>query len=241
MLELNKIYNMDCLEGMKLLPDKSIDLIVTDPPYNFSSTGARFVKKVKTFQRIQDSFKSEFVPELYLESFKRIMKQMNCFIWCNKDLIYNYTKFAVENGYFFNILMWHKKNPMPLNNDNFYPDTEYCVWIYESNKKWNSQLKPISLYNKWFITHIGCEGQNGHPTPKPLICFSRFIKLCSTEGDLILDPFIGSGTTAVACKQLNRNFIGFEINAEYCKIAEKRLAQEQLQPFLGTSLSMPTK
>jgi len=228
MLELNKIYCMDCIEGLKQIPDNSVDLIVTDPPYNFSSTGAGFVKNVNTFKKIQNSFKSEFIPEPFLNELKRIMKKMNCFIWCNKDLIYNYLKYAVDNHYYYNILMWHKSNPMPLKGDSFYPDTEYCIWIYESNKTWNCQYKDNKLYAKWFITRIGLEGGNGHPTPKPIICFSKFIKLCSNEKDIVVDPFIGSGTCAVACKQLNRQFIGFEINPEYCKIAESRLKQTTL-------------
>ncbi len=70
-----------------------------------------------------------------------------------------------------------------------------------------------------------------HPTQKPLKLFHRLIEKYTKETDIILDPFMGSGTTAVACKQLNRNFIGFELNPDYCKIAEKRLAQETLHDY----------
>ena len=75
-----------------------------------------------------------------------------------------------------------------------------------------------------------------HPTQKPVKLFRDIIRDFSEEGDLILDPFMGSGTTAIACKQLNRNFIGFEISKEYCDIARKRLSQANLNTFLGDTL-----
>lgn len=85
--------------------------------------------------------------------------------------------------------------------------------------------------------HIGFFDATLHPTQKPINLMKYLIKKCSDEGNIILDPFMGSGTTAVACKQLNRNFIGFEISPEYCKIAEKRLQQETLFTYNQSLLS----
>lgn len=245
MLELNKIYCMDCLEGMKQLDDKSVDLIVTDPPYNFIANGGGFIKreKCKYLDNVSEGFGYDFEPEPYLYEFPRILKRMNMYVWCSKNLIHRYLQWAVENWYKYDILTWHKKNPVPLWNNKYISDTEYCIWIYESGKYFNSNLQDWRKYRKFFLTNIGIES-NGHPTPKPLITLKRPIEISSKEGDLILDPFMGSGTTAVACKQLKRNFIGFEISPEYIKIAERRLSQETLtgtldkyQPITVTNMT----
>jgi DNA modification methylase len=85
---------------------------------------------------------------------------------------------------------------------------------------------PFNNYTKYTITSL--EKRDDHPTPKPLDLITKYMKISSKENDLILDPFLGSGTTAVACKNLKRNFIGIEINPDYCEIAQKRLAQQLL-------------
>ena len=226
MLELNKIINTviqdDCLNILKQLPDKCIDLVLTDPPYNFQAGGGGLYKKRGNLQKIKDSFGTDFKPEPLLNECERITKTMHGYFWCSKDIVRNYLNWAQDRKYGFNILMWHKNNPIPANNNNFLPDTEYCIFIRGKNTTFNQGL-PFKLYSKYMITIV--EPNNGHPTPKPLQLISKLILLSSKETDLILDPFLGSGTTAVAAKALKRNFIGIEISPKYCEIARQRLRQ----------------
>lgn len=225
----NNIYNMDCLEGMKLIKDKSIDLVLTDPPYNFNPIGGGLFKLRGNLINIKETFGTNFKPEPYLAEFKRILRVFNAYIFCSKDLVETYLKFARENGFGFNILVWHKTNPIPCNHNNFLPDTEYIIYIRESGATFNNGLA-FKTYKKYSITPV--EKLENHPTPKPIDILRKFIKISSNAGDLILDPFLGSGTTAVACKQLNRNFIGFDINKDFCDLAKSRLYQENLTNFL---------
>ena len=112
-------------------------------------------------------------------------------------------------------LAWYKPNAAPFTNNTFKSDLENIIYIREKGVK----IKGISR----LFTHNCGKSKYGHPTEKPLEIIEKLILTASSEGDLIFDPFMGSGTTAAACKELNRNFIGCEIEAKYCEIAEKRL------------------
>ena len=230
-METNVIYNEDCLDGMKKLPDKCIDLVMTDPPFNFIATGGGLFKKRGNLQRIDDSFGTDFKPEIYLNEICRIMKLFNGYFFCSKNLVENYLRWAREKGFGFNILTWHKLNPIPCNHNTFLPDTEYLIYIRESRAPFNNGLT-FNLYTKFTITKV--EKLDGHPTPKPIKLFRWLVKNATKEGDIVLDPFMGSGTTALACKQLNRRWVGFEISPEYCKIIEKRLSQKIMTGFFET-------
>jgi len=222
---INKIIQGDYLEIMKEMPDKCVDLVLTDPPYNFKSQGGGLFKKRGNLQRIEDSFGTDFKPEQLLNEVERITKSMHGYFWCSKAIVRNYLNWAQDREYGFNILTWHKSNPIPANNNNFLPDTEYCIFIRGKGTTFNQGL-PFNNYTKYTITSL--EKRDDHPTPKPLDLITKYMKISSKENDLILDPFLGSGTTAVACKNLKRNFIGIEINPDYCEIAQKRLAQQLL-------------
>ncbi len=229
-MELNKIHCCDCIEFITTLPDKCIDLIVTDPPYKFKLGGHKGFyknKKWNNIKKIEDSFGHDFNPDPILTASIRIMKIYNAYFWTSKSLVPDYLNFAIKNKFAFNILTWHKTNCPPLINNNFLPDTEYCIHMRAKGACFNSKLNNINLYHKYFITHANqFQRESEHPCPKPLAIPSTHIQISSKENDLIFDPFIGSGTTAVACRGLNRNFIGCEINPEYCQIAERRLSQE---------------
>lgn len=220
MLELNKIHCMDCIEGMKQLPDKSVDFILSDYPFN-----------------CQDGRKDyeNFIGETALE-FERVLKDDgNLLIINNPTNIfrtqYHYLlKFNIRNG----IALIRKGSLRPAWMLGF--QHNYALLLYKGDSKkvkWNGSTKN---HDKTFMTDV-IEYQNGyrgkgkdwHPQAIPLKLTQTFVELLSNKGDLVLDPFMGSGTTAVACKQLNRRFIGFEISEEYCKIANKRLSQENIK------------
>lgn len=228
-----KIYNQDCLEFMKTLPDNSIDLIVTDPPYDLH-VGIEGGSCASHMGR-SDRFKNENVKDIknfgdgydirtFGTEFVRIMKNINIYFWCNKLQIPDYFNYYVnELGCKFEILSWNKVNSMPTYNNKYLTDTEYCLYFrngsglchpnnYEDAKTY--WYEPINQTDK---------SKYGHPTIKPLKMIEKLIRNSSNEGDTVFDPFLGSGTTALASKNLNRNCIGTEISPEYFKICEERL------------------
>jgi site-specific DNA-methyltransferase (adenine-specific) len=222
--ELNKIYCMDCLEGLKKLPDKSVDLVVTDPPYgiNYKSNAG----KTNKFDVIQGDDGIDLEP--IIKEIFRVMKDNTClYCFCRYDIYSNF--FLIISKYFNvkNCLIWEKSKALGGLGDitsSYINNFELIIFAHKGRRilwdggfnrefgliKDDSINKPTSLV---------------HPTQKPIPILRGFINNCSNKEDIVLDPFMGSGTTAVACKQLGRNFIGFEISPEYCEIANKRLQQ----------------
>jgi len=205
----NKIICGDCLEVMKNIPDKSIDLVLTDPPYGVNQArGARKYGIGKT-QRYKGNWDNEPLSREYFDEILRVGKVTiifgaNCFSDC-----------LPSRGHW---IVWDKKGNIDFNN----PFSD-CELAWTSIKK-----KPIKKYTVIQQGFISKEKKRFHPTQKPVQLFKAIIKDYSKENDIILDPFLGSGTTAVAAKQLKRNFIGIEINPDYVKIAKQRLRQEIL-------------
>jgi len=148
------------------------------------------------------------------------MKKVNIFIWCNKGQlkeIINYFK-----DYSMEIIVWAKENPTPFTNNVWLSDLEYCLYFREQGVKLNDGYE---LKSKWYLSPINKKDKDlyDHPTIKPLELVKRHILHATQENDIVLDTFLGSGTTAVACKELNRRYIGFEISEEYYNISKDRL------------------
>ena len=221
---LNKIYLEDCYEAIKKIPDKSIDLIVTDPPYEYDKNinGGWYKDRNVGNDLINLNIIDGINVEI-LEEYIRVLKNINIYIWCNKAQIIQYLDYFVKNkSCSFDILVWQKTNPAPLCSNTYLPDKEYCLYFRKE-----AYCKPVS-YDKAktiFTTSLNMydKGLFEHPTIKPLEIIKTLIENSSKEGDVVLDTFMGSGTTAVACKETGRNFIGFEIDEKYCKIANDRV------------------
>lgn len=131
--------------------------------------------------------------------------------------------FIEEHNCRMNILVWCKTNPTPMTNDTWLPDVEYCLVFKEKNaKRYNDGYENKS---KWFVSPINKTDKDlyNHPTIKPLELVKRHLKHSIDKDMVVLDPFVGSGTTCVACKEIGCKYIGFEINEEYYKIAKDRL------------------
>ena len=230
-MDINKIYQGDCLEIMKIFPSKSIDCVITDPPYEFISknpTGGGFMKKEnkRHLEKIRDSFGMSFRPEAFLEEIKRVLKKFNAYIFTNKSLLAFYINFAEKNKYKWDLLIWHKPNAVPVNNGHYLIDKEYIIYIKESGACFHSNLG----YKRYFTIKefpIGNK-KTTHPAEKPEYLFSDIIEISTNPNDIILDPFLGSGTIAVVVKKLGRNYIGIELDKSYIDMANKRLAQENL-------------
>ena len=214
-MELNKIYNTDCLEFMRSMPDSCVDLVVTDPPYEIHTKGGGLGRRPVYENGALGKISQGFDAEATLEQVARICKKINIFIFCSTKQKPRIMNWGYERGCNIAELAWYKPNAAPFTNNTFKSDLENIIYIREKGVK----IKGISK----LFTHNCGKSKYGHPTEKPLEIIEKLILTASNEGDLIFDPFMGSGTTAAACKELNRNFIGCEIEAKYCEIAEKRL------------------
>ena len=216
-MELNKIYNMDCFEGMKLLEDNSVDLVLTDPPYGINYYSG-YYKKGNPHKPIEND-DTLFIP---IDKLWRVLKPTGAMF-----IFYSH-KVPLIDKRIRNIIIWVKNN---WSAGDLYKDfgNQYECIAYMPKEKFKIHSKRYS--NVWKFDRISA-GNLLHPTQKPESIIRRLIKIATETGDLVLDCFMGSGTTAVACKQLGRNFIGFEISEEYCKIANKRLEQENLNNFV---------
>ena len=226
MLELNKIHLGDCYELIKQIPDKSVDLIYTDIPYLLTNIGGRSDKFLlgKRIAKMMDELApiSNGIDWAILDDFMRVMKKINCFIWCSKEQIPYLLEYFRNKGAHFEILTWNKSNPAPMTNNVFLPDIEYCLYFRESGVRLNAGYH---LKSKWHISKINQhnKAEFDHPTIKPLELVKRHIAHSTQENDLVLDMFIGSGTTAVAARELGRQFIGIEIDKRWHKVANDRL------------------
>jgi DNA modification methylase len=130
------------------------------------------------------------------------------------------------DGWAFNLLMWHKTNTPPMVNNNYFADTEYLLYFHKGKRIWNNGLKPIDKYKKYFVSAMGQgkkdAGADLHPTMKPVALISNEIEICSNKGGVVLDCFGGSGSTLIACEQLNRKCYMCELDPHYCDVIIQR-------------------
>lgn len=226
-METNKIYLGDAYKLIKDIPDKSIDLIITDPPYDIQGIqGAGIMasrKKGNFTQEIKENELDKGMDYTILEEFIRVQKKINVYIWCNKSMILPLLKFFVEeNKCNYEIIIWAKEDPIPFCGTHYLVDKEYCLYFWETGAFMNI---PFNRAKTFYLSRKNIQDKKNyaHPTIKNLEMIENFVLNSSKEGDLILDTFLGSGTTALACKHLNRQYIGFEINEKFYKIACERL------------------
>ena len=224
-----KIYNTDCYEFIKTLEDKSIDLLITDPPYELDLKGQGKNK----FCRVYDSQRvqlKELINSYDIETFANLiipkMKTLNFYFFCSRTQIYRYIEVYVKKYKLsYDILTWHKTNPMPLYHNKYMSDTEFILFFRKNAKIHFDNYEEAKTY---FLEPINNKDKKlwHHPTIKPLSIVETLVRNSSEKGELILDPFMGSGTTGVACKNLSRDFIGCEIDKNYFNIAKERIGIE---------------
>ena len=226
-MELNKIYNMDCIEGLKRIPNDFVDLVLTDIPYdgvNRESHGLRELDK-------GDADVITFDLKHLMNELVRVCKG-SIYVFCGIGQISDIYKVFNDKGLSTRLLIWEKTNPSPMNGEHFWlSGIEPCVVGRKKNSTFNRMCKN-SVF-KFQSKKSDMTEEIEHPTTKPIKLFREFVEASSKENDIVLDVCMGSGTTAVACKQLNRRYIGFEISGEYCEIAHRRLQQSNLNSFFG--------
>lgn len=231
-----ELYNEDCLKILKNIKDNSIDLCITDCPYKIVSGGCtngaygncggilkkdieeitqesvEYARKGKLFKHNDIKF-SDWLPDLY-----RVMKNnSHIYIMINARNLCELQTEAEKAGFKFqNILIWDKGNSTP--NRYYLNSYEMILMLRKGNAK---NINNMGTKNLLQVKNI--IGNKKHPTEKPVELMKILVENSSNENDTVLDLFMGAGSTGIACKELNRNFIGIEIDKKYFDVAEERL------------------
>lgn len=225
-MEVNKIYNRDCLEGVLEIEDSSVDLLLTDPPYNISMRSG-----FHTMGRQGVDFgewDKNFDQQSWLRiACKKIKKGGSAIVFNDYKNIGKMDEIFTECGLTVKeLIIWQKPNPMPRNRDRLYVTTiEVALWAVKG-KGWTFNRQRTNYENAIFNFGSVNSRVRTHPTEKPLGLVTDLLRIHSNENDLVLDPFSGSGAVSVACKQLDRRYIAFEIDKGYYDKSLERLNGE---------------
>lgn len=214
----NKIYTGDCLETMRLMEDNSVDAIVTDPPYGINYQSVWRIDKNKWKPKIAND-KSPYI--WWINEAFRVLKEggaMLCFT--RFDTEEDFRKVMRIAGFIDKAqIIWDKKmHGMGDLKGDFAPQHENIIFATKGRFEFQGK-RPKSIIS---VQRVNAE-KLLHPNEKPVELMEMLISSISSEGATVLDPFAGSGSTLVACKKLNRNYVGCELSEEYVKIAEARL------------------
>ena len=223
MLKTNEIYNMDCMKGLKLLDNNSVDLVIIDPPYLLNINKVKKPTNMNNYANELLNLKNGFDLKV-LDILIQKMKKINIYIYCSKRQVKDLLNYFSDKNCNHEILTWHKLNPSPLINNNYLPDTEYILFFREKGVKVYGNYHTKSKYYLSLTNKVDKQKYK-HPTIKPLELIERYIINSSKEGDLVLDCFCGSGTSLVGAINQNRRYIGFEIDKDYYEIAKKRIEE----------------
>lgn len=214
-----KLINGDCLERMSRMPDKSVDMILTDIPYgvvNRSDNGLRNLNKEKA-----DIFDLDM--NKMLEEFFRVSRGQ-IIIFCGKEQFSSIYEFFANQKGTTRPIIWHKSNPSPMNGQYVYlSGVELAVWFKPKGRKvFNAHCK-----NTVFKYPNG--SRKIHPTQKNVDLFEELIIDNTSENEIVFDPFMGSGTTGIACLNTNRKFVGIELDETYFNIAKERIENHEVR------------
>lgn len=251
MLETNKIYQGDVLEVLKTFPDESINCIITSPPYNKHSAN-RKCGKTDSWQKANIDygvFKDDMPEAEYQEWQKKVLRE--CLRVLKKDgsIFYNHKPRIVNHRVIFphewlgefivrQMIIWNRKNSPVLEPIRFMPIVEYIFWITKEQKTPKFNKEAFQYQEIWAIPpRIDKE----HPATFPEELVNRCIKATTSEGDLVLDIFAGSGTVAISAIKLNRNWVGIELNPKFVEVANSRIQKELSQTKLNSeeAVSIP--
>ncbi|HCG76893.1 MAG: site-specific DNA-methyltransferase [bacterium (Candidatus Ratteibacteria) CG_4_10_14_3_um_filter_41_18] len=247
-LKFNKIYNMDCIEGMKYIPDNTVDLVVTDPPFAIDFKAKRS-NYHRTASRVLEGY-NEISKEKYydftvkwMEEVYRILKESGSMYvfsgWNNlKDILTVIDKLGFIT---VNHIVWKYQFGV-VTKRKFVSSHYHCLYVCKNDEK--RKFFPYSRYDQeskseigkslhyedkedvWIIKREYWTGDQKTPTKLPAELIKKILMYSSEERDIVLDPFLGSGQVAVVSKMLNRQYIGFEIAKEYYEFAKERLEKD---------------
>jgi modification methylase len=247
-LPLNRIIESDCIEAMKALPDCSVDMVFADPPYNLQLGGDLFRPEGGRVDAVDDDWDKfdtfahyDQFTRAWLKEARRILKP-NGTLWVigSYHNIFRVGAALQDAGYWIlNDIVWRKSNPMPnFRGTRFTNAHETLIWAsksedsrytfnYRTMKALNDDLQ---MRSDWVLPicsggeRVKTDGIKAHPTQKPESLLYRVLLACTNKGDVVLDPFFGTGTTGAVARRLGRNWIGIEREAKYVKVARERIA-----------------
>lgn len=207
------IANGDCMDLIKNIPDKSVNMVLCDLPYgevNRKSAGLRNLNK-------SDADVCNINFENLIKEYKRILNKGTIYLFCGTKQISTLTTLLQESGFSTRLGLWEKTNPSPMNGDKVWlSGAEFCVIGRQPKATFTRHCeKPIWKYP--------CGRNKLHPTQKPVELLEYLIESSSNENDVILDNCMGAGSTCIACINTNRKYIGFEISEHYFTIAKERI------------------
>lgn len=229
------IFNYNCIDFMNKIIDRNsvererlFNCIITDIPYNVSRKN-----NFNTIGRKGLDFgewDKEFDTLKWLENATKLVnKNGSMLIFCSiQQISFLITKLNELGFEHKDVIVWVKSNPMPRNIERRYVQSnEYILWVVKKGAKWTFNKPKDISYLKQIIENPICAGKERteHPTQKPLELMKKLISIHTNENDYVLDCFMGSGSTGVACKLLNRNFVGVELDKNYFNIAKKRIEE----------------
>jgi len=235
-MKLNTVICGDCLDVMQDMEDNSVDLVVTSPPYNMGGKSLGYKPSGTISHKHYDIYNDDINEEKYVDWCREIIKEcLRCsryVIWNVQPVISTRKHIIDLQNHFYNNLkeyfIWEKQAVANITAKYgaLAKGFEFVFLMGQDNKAtFNYHDFPKNKYVPNIKTWYKSENFKEHAATFPRELPSYFIRNFTKKGDIVLDPFLGSGTTAVACKELGRNYIGIEISPEYCAIAEKRLAQ----------------
>ncbi len=245
MLEINKIHYCNCIEGMKQIEDNSVDITITSPPYNAGKN-----VRGNFYSKYSDDLNQDDYYDFISGVLRELIRVTKNYVFFNFQILANnkkaYLKIISEfQDNIKEIIIWHKKQVQPAIQPTVLSSAFEFVIVFSDNLKaekrafercfFNNREKGQLNKNIIYGDNSNCEkldkNKSDNKAVFPKYFVRWFIDKFSQEGDLILDPFMGSGTTAIVAKENKRNYIGFEIDQNYIKEAQRRLNQKQLTQF----------
>lgn len=235
------LINGDCLDAMSTIKNSSVDLLLTDPPYNlglFMQNRATNLKRMREnyfgaagWDNLDAEQWAASMDSFFGEAARVLRKGAAAIVFMAVIKLETLISIAQKHGFYYKTTgAWHKLNPMPRNmNLHFINSME--SWVYfvfgERTGTFNNNGKALHDFYETAVTSKGEKAYGKHPTQKPVELMEYFVRTLSNQNDEILDPFMGSGSTGIASKNLNRHFTGIELSKEYFNIAKKRMGAKE--------------
>ncbi len=234
------IYNTDCIPFMESISDESFDLIITDPPYNIGDDNKRtkvgdvIMSNMDAWGEWDNYDKKEydnFIIKIIKESYRILKDGGSFYMFTSREDNGFFIRKAVENNFIYkNQLAIIKENPLPhFNKNNYRSAFELCMYLTKGKPKTFNFIsqKMCSNVHKYLIGRKDTD----HPTEKPLKFIEKLVLISSNENDIVFDPFMGSGTTAIACIKHDRHYVGCEKSLKYIEMCNKRILDAKMRLF----------
>ena len=225
-----QIVQGDALDTLRTLAPSRVALVLSDPPYRFASVGGGFYgawdgnghQPREYLGKLAELDCTTFDPAALLAW----LPDVPVVLCCNKDVLLDYLQWARGRSWLYDIHFLWKSNPIPAKQSHYLHDVEYVAVMRPPRSTFVTDA-PFDDYRK--VLRAYNDGDKLHPAQKPVGLMGKYIRTLSRPGDLVVDPYCGSGTTGVACVLDGRRFVGIEVNAKYCEIARRRIADAAAQ------------